>query len=95
MSTTHSTTLERYTNCQSCGMPLAKSPNGGGSDADGSTSTVYCAYCYVNGAFVQPGMTAGEMQAFVRVKMKEMGFPGILGWFFTKRIPKLKRWSTT
>ncbi|HEV2843185.1 MAG TPA: zinc ribbon domain-containing protein [Chthoniobacterales bacterium] len=36
-------------NCQSCGMPLKKSPGGGGTNADGTISTIYCSYCYENG----------------------------------------------
>lgn len=40
-----------YKNCQSCGMPLKKSPNGGGSNADGSISKAYCSYCFVMGKF--------------------------------------------
>lgn len=43
-----------YKNCQSCGMPLKKSPNGGGTNADGAISKVYCAYCYENGQYKQP-----------------------------------------
>jgi len=39
-------------------------------------------------------MTVGEMQALVKNKMKEMGFPGFLTGFFTKGIPKLERWKT-
>jgi len=85
---------DKYTHCQSCGMPLKKSPNGGGTDADGSISTMYCAYCYENGAFVNPDWTATRMQAFVKDKMKEMGFPGFLAGFFTRRIPNLERWKT-
>ncbi len=27
------------TSCQSCGMPLSKDPQGGGTEADGSLST--------------------------------------------------------
>ncbi|MBI1307509.1 MAG: hypothetical protein GC181_12985 [Bacteroidetes bacterium] len=84
---------KKYSNCQSCGMPLKKSPNGGGTHADGSISTEYCAYCYQDGKFVNPDMKVEEMQLFVKGKMKEMGFPGFLGGFFTKRIPKLKRWA--
>jgi len=33
------------------------------------------------------------MQDFSKLKMKEMGFPGFLAGFFTKGIPKLKRWA--
>lgn len=31
-----------YKNCQSCGMPLKKSPNDGGTNKDGTISTMYC-----------------------------------------------------
>jgi hypothetical protein len=82
-----------YKNCQSCGMPLNKDPQKGGSEADGSKSTMYCSYCYGDGKFKQPDITVQEMQAFCKNKMKEMGFPGFLAGFFTKGIPKLKRWA--
>ena len=84
---------QTYKNCQSCSMPLKKSPNGGGTNADRSTSKMYCAYCYENGIFKQPDITAAEMQAFVKSKLKDMGFPSFLAGFFTKGIPKLKRWT--
>lgn len=74
-------------------MPLKKSPNGGGTHADGTLSTMYCAYCFENGQFKQPELTAAEMQTFVKGKMKEMGFPGFLAGWFVKGIPKLERWS--
>lgn len=82
-----------YKNCQSCGMPLKKSPNGGGTEADGSISKKYCAYCYENGQFKQPNITAQQMQVFVKGKMKEMGFPGFIAGFLSKGIPKLDRWK--
>jgi hypothetical protein len=84
---------ETYKNCQSCSMPLKKDPQGGGTEADGSKSTMYCSYCYQNGKFTQPDWTAQQMQEFSKNKLKEMGFPGFLAGFFTKGIPKLKRWS--
>lgn len=82
-----------YKNCQSCGMPLKKSPNGGGSNSDGSISTRYCAYCYENGQFKQPDWDVKKMQEFVKGKMKEMGIPGFLTGFFAKGIPSLERWK--
>lgn len=82
-----------YKNCQSCSMPLNKDPQHGGTNADGSRSTVYCSFCYENGRFTQPGITVEEMQAFVKGKLKEMGFPGFLAGMFTKGIPKLERWK--
>ncbi len=84
---------ETYKNCQSCGMPLTKDPKQGGTEADGSKSTMYCSYCYEGGKFKQPDWTATQMQDFSKNKLKEMGFPGFLAGFFTKGIPKLKRWA--
>ena len=37
--------------CQSCGMPMSKDPQGGGTNADGSKNENYCSYCYQNGEF--------------------------------------------
>jgi hypothetical protein len=83
-----------YKNCQSCGMPLKRDEKGGGTNADGSKNTMYCSRCYENGKFTWPNATVGEMQAFVKNKLKEMGFPRFLTGFFTKGIPKLERWKT-
>ena len=84
---------QTYKNCQSCGMPLKKSPNGGGTNADGTTNKTYCAFCYENGTFKQPNISVIEMQILVKDKMKAMEFPGFLTGLFTKGIPKLKRWT--
>ena len=75
-------------------MPLSKDPSGGGANADGSKSTMYCSKCYDKGNFISPNMTVVEMQALVKTKLKEMGFPGFLAGFFTKGIPKLERWKS-
>lgn len=84
---------KNYNSCQSCAMPLKKDPEEGGTEKDGSKSEMYCSYCYADGAFINPKMNVDEMQAFVKGKMKEMGFPGFLAGFFTKGIPKLERWK--
>ena len=81
-----------YKVCQSCGMPLKQDSQGGGSNSDGSKSTVYCSYCYQNGAFKNPDWTAEQMQVFCKGKLKEMGFPGFLAGWMTRGVPKLKRW---
>lgn len=79
--------------CQSCGMPLARDEQGGGSTADGTKSTEYCSLCYVQGAFTNPDITnASQMQAFVQTKLQEQGFPKPVAWLMTLRIPKLHRW---
>jgi hypothetical protein len=83
-----------YKDCQSCGMPLSKDPKGGGTESDGSKSLVYCSHCYQNGAFVLPDLTVEQMIARAMDKMKEMHIPRFLGYFFAKKIPKLKRWAS-
>ncbi len=74
-------------------MPLKKDEKGGGTNADGSISKMYCSKCYENGKFTAPNMTVDEMKVLVKGKLKEFGFPGFLAGFFTKGIPKLERWK--
>lgn len=83
---------QTYRNCQSCGMPLKKDEKGGGTNADGSRSAKYCSHCYQDGRYTTPDITVDGMQELVRGKMREMGFPSLLGWFFTRGIPRLERW---
>jgi putative zinc ribbon protein len=82
-----------YKNCQSCGMPLKRDEQGGGTNADGSKSTVYCSHCYQRGQFVLTDITAAQMQERVRQKLREHGIPGFLTGLMTKGIPKLERWQ--
>ena len=83
-----------YKNCQSCGMPLSKDPQGGGTEADGSKSSKYCSHCYQKGKFTLPDITVEQMQERVRGKIKEMGLPGFMTGFFVRGIPKLERWKS-
>ena len=80
--------------CQSCGMPLSRDPQGGGSEAAGGRSTTYCSLCYENGAFVHPDFSVSEMQDHCVTQLKKMGMPGIMAWVFTRGIPKLDRWAS-
>lgn len=75
-------------------MPLKKDPNGGGTNADGSKSNLFCSLYYQNGEFTQSDMTVTEMQTLVTKQMAKMGFPKFLARFFTKGIPKLERWKS-
>jgi hypothetical protein len=81
--------------CQSCGMPLSKDPQGGGTNSDGTSSVEYCSRCYQNGQFTDPNMTMEQMRGLVKDKLVEMGFPRFAAGFFTKNIPHLKRWKNT
>lgn len=79
--------------CQSCGMPLKRDKLGGGTHADGSKSHTFCSHCYEGGKFTLPDLTVEQMQERVKGKIKEAGFPGFLAGLFTKKIPKLQRWT--
>ena len=56
--------IKTYKNCQSCGMPIEKDPEKGGTNLDNSKNTMYCSYCYKDGDFIFKG-TAKEMQSFL------------------------------
>jgi hypothetical protein len=74
---------------------MKRDPGGGGTDASGARTDEYCSYCYQDGAFSGPAMSAAEMQAFCIEKLREQGVPRPLGWLLTRSIPKLKRWRAT
>ncbi len=83
-----------YKMCQSCGMPMKNDPAGGGTNADGKKSVMYCSYCFQNGAFNSAEIqTAEQMQKFCIGKLKEMHFPGFVAWVLTRSIPRLQRWK--
>jgi hypothetical protein len=82
-----------YKQCQSCGMPLKRDEKGGGTNADGTKSNMYCSRCYENGQFTLPDITVSQMKARVKMKLKESGVPGFLTGFFTIGIHKLERWK--
>jgi len=79
--------------CESCGMPLNKDPEGGGSEADGARSARYCSLCYADGAFRHPDATVVEFQAHCLDALAGKGMPRIMAWLFTRGIPRLPRWA--
>jgi len=79
--------------CQSCGMPLGKDPEKGGTNADGSRSTEYCSYCYKAGAFVGGEVSVKEFQKICREMMRAHGIPKPLAWLMSLGIPGLRRWK--
>lgn len=80
--------------CQSCGMPLARDAQGGGTNADGSKSTLYCSHCYQQGAFTSE-LTLAQMQERVKTRLKSIGMPDGAVQGFVQGIPDLGRWSGT
>jgi hypothetical protein len=83
------------TKCQSCAMPMARDPNGGGTEKDGSRSLVYCSLCYSNGDFHFKTDDVRAYQAMVVNEMVKNGWWRPLAWLFTREIPKLSRWKST
>lgn len=84
--------------CQSCGMPL----EGQGQDLRGSEvglekSEKYCAYCYGNGAFLQPHITFEEM--VVKGRQGIQSAPGnkiakkLIAWMYPMQLKGLERWK--
>ena len=79
--------------CQSCGMPLNKDPKGGGTNADGSKSDLYCSFCFTEGKFLDEGISLEEkIEKNVRIAMSMQ-----IGEEQARRLgesilPKLKRW---
>lgn len=80
--------------CQSCGMPLSKDAQGGGTEKDGKRSSAFCSHCYQQGQYTEPYLTVEQMKFKVMGKMKEMHIPGFLAKWFTKDLPTLKRWQS-
>ena len=85
--------MESKTFFQSCSMPLDK-PELLGTEKDGSKSQEYCAYCYQNGAFINPDMTLPEMKTLVKEQMKKMKIDTGIIDRAVNSLPDLKRWRT-
>jgi hypothetical protein len=74
-------------------MPLARDEKGGGTEADGSTSTEYCSHCYQKGAFTDPHMTAERMVENVRARLTQLKLPPNVVAKLAGGIPALRRWA--
>lgn len=85
--------MEKYKNCQSCGMPMKHDAKNGGTKLDGTKHQKYCSACYQNGLFTQPNITVEDMQNLVKENLKEMGYPRLLIKYFARGISKLERWN--
>ena len=83
----------KYKNCQSCGMPLKGDKKGGGTQANGKRSSMYCSHCYENGEFTLPDINVDEMKERVVNKMIDMKFPKFMANIFARNIHKLERWK--
>lgn len=83
-----------YKMCQSCGMPLKKDPNGGGSEKDGSKSTMYCSYCYENGDFIAKNISLEDMkEANFKIMTEKLKMPKFLAKLANMNLKNLERWK--
>ncbi len=87
-------TQKEYKFCQSCGFPLKKDKQGGGTEKDGTVSKKYCSMCYKNGELLTPPWvdTAEKMQQFCMQEMRKAGYNRLFAWLATRTIPSLERW---
>lgn len=79
--------------CKSCGMPLKRDTEGGGTNKDGTKSTEYCSYCFQDGNFTFTG-NVKDFQEFCRQKMIEGGHNKLTAWLFTRGMKRLERWKS-
>ncbi len=86
---------KEYKFCQSCGYPMSKDKQGGGTEKDGTINKKYCSMCYANGRFLTPPDvdTAEKMQAFCIDAMRKDGMNRVFAWLATRSIPRLERWK--
>ena len=88
--------MEKQTQiCQSCGMPLDKDPNYGGSNADQSKSEKFCSFCYRDGKFLDEGITLKEkIEKNIQIAVMKMNIPENIAREMAERIlPGLERWK--
>lgn len=88
-------TQQTYKNCQSCGMPLNKDPQAGGTEKNGTKSSKYCSYCYENGEFIGGDVTLKEFSEMSKKGMIEGGQNKFFAWLFSRpfMLGHLERWK--
>jgi hypothetical protein len=82
--------------CQSCGMPLDKDPNKGGTNLDGSKSDKYCSFCFQNGKFTDEGITLKEkVEKNIQIAVSRLNIPESKAREMAESLlPNLERWKS-
>ncbi len=82
--------------CQSCGMPLDKDPNKGGTNADKSRSDKYCSFCYKDGTFLDEGVSLHEkIEKNIQIAVSRMNIPESQARKMAESLlPNLERWRS-
>ncbi len=80
--------------CQSCGMPLSEEFGNLGTNADGTTTSEYCIFCFSDGKFTNPDQTLEEMiQSSIENMRADLNMPVERATELANSvIPKLRRW---
>jgi len=75
-------------------MPMEK-PEHFGTNADGGRNDEYCCYCFKNGEFTEPHLTAEQMtDKVIDIMVSQMGMPAErVKPMMRAVIPTLKRWQ--
>ena len=79
--------------CQSCGMPMKRDTEGGGTNADGTKNSTYCSYCFQNGEFTHQTNDVKAFQEHCRQMMIQGGHNKFTAWLFTRGMKRLDRWK--
>jgi hypothetical protein len=82
--------------CQSCGMPLDKDPNKGGTNANKSISDKYCSFCYKDGKFLDEGIVLQEkIEKNIQMAVSGMNMPESKAREMAENLlPNLERWKS-
>jgi hypothetical protein len=75
-------------------MPLDH-PKLFGTEKTGACSTLYCIYCYKDGAFTHPEMTLEDMEDNVRVQLQDQQVEEATIQSALEGLPFLIRWLCT
>ena len=82
--------------CQSCGMPLDKDPNKGGTNLDGSKSDKYCSFCFQSGKFTDEGITLKEkIEMNIQIAVSQLNMTESEAREMAESLlPNLERWKS-
>ena len=85
--------MEKY--CQSCGLPFNEEHKGFiAKEKDGSDS-IYCTFCYKDGAFINPNATAQDMIAIGSREIAKKNDSQVQAAIeeLSRLVPTLERWK--
>ena len=82
--------------CQSCGMPIDKDPNKGGTNSDGSKNDKYCSFCFQNGKFTDEGISLKEkIEKNIQIAVSRLNIPENEARKMAESLlPNLERWKS-